>query len=103
MKAPACIRQYNMLTIHFNGFLLMRVCSRFVHIKKQNFEKYMYEISSGVKNIFCAILKEHSMHLRNTIDIKKSYLNVNKNVERFVQALHEYSSTYIVFNNLCEE
>ena len=48
MRTSACIRQYNMHTIDFNDYLLMCICSSFMHVNKQNIEKYMYEISSGV-------------------------------------------------------
>ena len=45
------------------------------------------------KHILCANIKEHSTHLRKTIDIKKKtpYFNVFMYVEPFAQALQELS------------
>ena len=42
MRAPACIRQYIMLIIHFKDYLLLCNCYQFMHVNKQNVAKNMY-------------------------------------------------------------
>ena len=59
-----------MLTLHFKDYLPLCICSRFMYVKKQITEKYKYDISSGMKHIFWAIIKEHTVHIKNNIDIR---------------------------------